>query len=280
MKEINNTQREKIFEVHVLASGSKGNCSIVRYGKSAVIIDAGISARRIKTGLKDFDIPLDTVEGVFITHEHSDHIAGLTQLSKEFSIPIYTKQATFREIQDKCTINPKLLVPISRHILDIGDLTIESFPISHDAADPQGFSCYGGAQKVTFLTDTGIVDKTMLGNMDESTMLVLEANHDPFMLQFGSYTPSLKRRVAGPKGHLSNEVTAQSLLMMKRPPELQVVLAHRSAQNNTIAKVEDTVGQILTQGGLHIGSDIKLSHGQPKEYVSMYELKEKNYGEQ
>jgi len=267
------------FEVHVLASGSKGNCTLVRYGKTAILIDVGISARRIKTAMKDLDVPLSYLQGVFITHEHSDHIGGLQQFIKETGVPIYTRAATFKEIQSRLKIHANACIPVTKHVLDVGNLTVETFSTSHDAADPMGVACYGGHQKMALLTDTGIVDDVMLGNMDESTMLVLEANHDPFMLQYGAYTPALKRRVAGPHGHLANEVTAQSLLMMKRPPELQVVLAHRSEQNNSIGKVEETISQILNNAGLRIGSDIHFLHGQPKECVSMYDIERRKPNE-
>ncbi len=257
------------FQIHVLASGSKGNASVVRYGKTAILIDAGISAKRIKEGLGKLQLSFTDLKGIFITHEHSDHIRGLLQMVKQTGLPVYTKEDTSKVLINHYGVDSKAFIPLGKKSVDIGSLTIEPFSISHDAVDPLGFSCYGGSQKGTFLTDTGVIDDFMLGHLDESTMLVLESNHDLFMLQYGAYTPSLKRRVAGPKGHLSNEATAQALVMMKRAPELQVVLAHRSEQNNTIQKVEETISSHLHSVGLRVGSEIIFQHGQPKECVSM-----------
>lgn len=262
------TQR-KHLETHVLASGSKGNAALVTYGRTAILVDAGISARRITAGLAELGLVPGDLAGIFITHEHTDHTAGLLQLTKRLDVPVYTRSNTYRAICIRQNLRSNQLIPLTRRTLDVGELSVEHFDISHDAVDPVGFSFYADAQKVTFLTDTGIIDDAMLGHMDESTMLILEANHDPFMLQNGIYPPMLKKRVAGPQGHLSNESAARALLMMKRPPELQVILAHRSEHNNTIGKVEITVSGILEEAGLHIGADIRVSHGQPKECVTL-----------
>lgn len=261
------------FQVHVLASGSKGNSTLIGCGNSCILIDAGISARRILTGMKELGYSPESCEGVFITHEHSDHVSGLAQLIKQTRLPVYTKGLTAKYLQQKHHIGEQNFIPLTKHIIDVGKFTVEAFKVSHDALEPIGISCYNGANKATLLTDTGLVDEFMLGHMDESTMLVLEANHDPYLLQWGPYPPILKQRVAGPQGHLSNEVAAQALLMIKRPPDLQVVLAHRSEKNNTVPKVEDTLGKVLHGGGLRIGVDVHLYHGQPKECISLFEGK-------
>ena len=122
---------------------------------------------------------------------------------------------------------------------------------------------------MTLMTDTGTIDDRMLRAMDESDMLVLEANYDPQMLRYGPYPPDLKRRVAGEYGHLSNESAAQALLMMKRPSNLQVILAHRSEKNNAVPVVNDTVHRLTGEVGLIEGKDFRIQHGQPKECVSM-----------
>lgn len=263
------TDEAKHFSVHVLASGSRGNATVVTYGETAVLIDAGISAKRITDGMKAIGIDMDNLQGICITHEHTDHVAGLPQMLKRFDVPVFTKKETWQAMGEKVEPYNKRLHAMTRHILDLDELTLEAFSLSHDAANPIGFSVYGGHEKVTLITDTGVVNDSMLGQLDESTMLILEANHDVQMLRQGPYIQSLKNRVEGPYGHLCNEVAAQALLMMKRPPQLQVVLAHRSEQNNTINKVSSAMAHILNAEGLKIGSDVVLMHGQQKETVTL-----------
>lgn len=263
------TDESKHFKVHVLASGSRGNATVITYGDAAVLIDAGISAKRITEGMREVGIGMNQLRGICITHEHSDHVAGLPQMLKRFDVPVFTKKETWQAMGEKVAPYNKRLHAMTRHLLDIDDLTLEAFSLSHDAANPIGFSCYGGHEKVTLMTDTGKIDDAMLGHLDESTMLILEANHDVQMLRYGPYMASLKQRVEGPLGHLCNEIAAQALVMMKRPPHLQVVLAHRSEQNNTVEKVGTAMSQILHSEGIQIGSDVMLVHGQQKSTVTL-----------
>lgn len=274
-KSFNDSARteEKHLRVHVLASGSKGNCTAIEYGSTLVLHDVGISARRITKGLKNLHIDMSRLAAIFISHEHSDHIAGLEQMLKQYDVPVYTKQDTWRALLQKKELPPKRLIPITRSSFEVGNLEIEPFSTSHDAVDPIGISYFGGLEKATVLTDTGVVDDTMLKYLDDSTKLVLEANYDPYMLRTGPYTYPLKQRVGGNHGHLSNESAAQALLMMKRPDYMQVILAHRSENNNTLSHVTQTIGKMLVDGGIKIGPHMYLQHGQPNMCVSMTEKK-------
>ena len=261
------------LEVHVLASGSKGNCTVIKKGNSVILHDVGISCRRIVNGLKELHIDMAQVEGIFISHEHSDHIAGLQQLLKRFDIPVYTKQGTWREIQDKLIVPKNQLIELTKGSLTLGNLILEPFAVSHDAADPIGINVFAGKDKATVVTDTGVISDNILRRMDDTTLLVLEANYDPHMLRFGPYQPFLKQRVASDEGHLSNEMAAQALLMMNRPDFMQVILAHRSENNNNPVLVTQTIGKMLVDGGVRIGPEMKLQHGQPNEIVSMKSVK-------
>lgn len=255
---------------HVLASGSQGNATLITYKDTCILVDAGISARRITQGLKELGLGLDQLAGICITHEHTDHMAGLPQLLKQCAVPVYTRAGTMREIVKRKGLDTKAFTVITKSSFTLGDLQVDTFRTSHDAADPMGLCCYGGAHKVTFMTDTGVVDDTMLKHMDDSHLLVLEANYDPQMLKYGPYPYDLKQRVASPYGHLGNEQAAQALLMMKRPDHLQVILAHRSEKNNAQPVVADTVMTALQAEGLRVSEDICLYHGQPKEKVSIH----------
>lgn len=255
---------------HVLASGSQGNATLITYKDTCILVDAGISARRITQGIKELGLRLDQLVGICITHEHTDHMAGLPQLLKQCDVPVYTRAGTMREIVNRKGIASKAFTVITKNSFTLGDLQVDTFRTSHDAADPMGLCCYGGNHKITFMTDTGIVDDMMLKHMDHSNLLVLEANYDPQMLKYGPYPYDLKQRVASPYGHLSNEHAAQALLMMKRPDNLQVILAHRSEKNNAQPVVADTVMTALQAEGLQVNKDICLYHGQPKEKVSIH----------
>ena len=146
---------------------------------------------------------------------------------------------------------------------------MEPFSVSHDAADPIGINVFAGNNKATIVTDTGVISDNILRRIDDTTLLVLEANYDPHMLRFGPYQSFLKQRVASDEGHLSNEMAAQALLMMKRPDFMQVILAHRSENNNNAVLVTQTIGKMLVDGGVRIGPEMKLQHGQPNEIVSI-----------
>ena len=269
-------QERRGMEVRVLATGSKGNAAIVSYKQTAVLIDAGISCRRITDGLKAAGIRPESLAGVFITHEHSDHVQGVKQLIKQYGLPIYSRPATCRELVRKDDLPESAFREITKRSLSVGDLTLEWFPLSHDAVDPVGFTCHGGRDKIGFLTDTGTVTERMLRMLDDSTMLVLEANHDPNMLRYGSYAPPLKERVGGDFGHLSNEASARALVMLKRGQKLQAVLAHRSEQNNTISLVEEAFTRVLGKADIGIGVDVGLLHGRQNECVILKSMQERS----
>lgn len=264
---------KKEYSVHVLASGSKGNATLVKYGDEGVLFDAGISGKRLVEGLNEVGVRPEKLQGICLTHEHSDHIAGVVQMMKRFAVPVYTKEKTWRMMQDKVQGYEHCFCPITKKSFVIGNFNIEAFPIYHDAIDPIGFSCYAGEDKMTIVTDTGYIDDEIMGNMEDSNLLVLESNHDLEMLKYGPYVMSLKRRVAGPYGHLDNTAAARAILAMKNKEDLQVVLAHRSEQNNDVNIINKTMSLILGNEGLRIGKDISLFHGQPKQIVSLYSKK-------
>ena len=136
------------LEVHVLASGSKGNCTVIKKRELRLLHDVGISCRRIVNGLKELHIDMAQVEGIFISHEHSDHIAGLQQLLKRFDVPVYTKQGTWREIQDKLVVPKNQLIELTKGSLTLGNLIVEPFAVSHDAADPIGINVFSGTTRL------------------------------------------------------------------------------------------------------------------------------------
>ena len=245
------------MNVTVLASGSKGNCLLVHDDCTTFLVDIGISTRRLKQELDKLNMHIEDIDGVLLTHEHNDHIRGLKTLSKRYSLPIYTRSATFRALPCLSEIPLDCCHPLPTDNLTIGKFTIKSFSISHDAADPVGYCIYHHGQrqtKLTIATDLGYVSNLVAQALEKSNAIVLEANHDLNLLQRGPYPWSLKKRILGPKGHLANNTAAQAINRLTQKPE-QIVLAHLSAKNNTPDIALNTISQSLNQDiAIHVAS--------------------------
>lgn len=253
------------FEVDVLASGSKGNATLVRVGDTAILIDAGISNRRLEKGLAACGLEPEQLNGIFLTHEHSDHITGLKQFAKCHStVPIFANEKTWACIPCRRDIARNQVRVIPRGCT-MGVLRVEPFKVSHDAADPVGYQLYYGDEKFTYLTDCGEINNTVERAADGAQVLVLEANHDESMLLHGPYPQALKQRIAGRWGHLSNRLAGQLLTDLVNPPQ-EVFLAHLSEKNNTPEVALETVSEQLEQEARTKG--IRLLVARQKEIVS------------
>jgi phosphoribosyl 1,2-cyclic phosphodiesterase len=232
-----------------IASGSSGNCLYVGSESTNLLIDAGISCKRICQGLGTFDLEDKDIHGILITHEHSDHISGLGVLSRKFHIPIYGTEKTLRQISEMENLgkidNNLFQVIQAGSSFSIGDLSIESFSISHDAADPVSYAFHEGSTKLGMVTDLGYYDDAIVGHLKESDLLYIEANHDIHMLQAGPYPYYLKRRILGDRGHLCNEKAAELVTELLNDSLKQVILGHLSKENNypdlALATVENEI---------------------------------------
>ncbi len=259
------------MQVHVLASGSTGNAILVKMGEAKILIDAGISTRRIKNALAGVGTAIEDLDGVLVTHEHRDHVSGLATLTKKYRLPVYTRQATWQAMYCQDTILPECRCNLEDS-LDIGQIKIEPFSISHDAADPVGFNLYYGRQKCSVATDLGFVTDTVKKALTLADVMVLEANHDVDMLKNGSYPWILKRRIMSNKGHLSNTDTGWTLARLDRRRHTKVLLAHLSQENNRPEIAENTVGAILREQGCCLNEDIELHVTYPDTTVSLKTL--------
>lgn len=238
------------FQVAVLASGSKGNATVMRCESGMVLVDAGISCRRITQGMQRLGLRPDNLDAVFITHEHIDHVQGLETFIKKYPIPVYASAGTWRGIKqtlprmDLQLCNRNILAPQTE--LTLGGLQVRSFSISHDALEPAGylFRCKG--HTFGYVTDTGYVSDVMKRELEGAEVLVLETNHDPILLKNGRYPPPLQKRILGTRGHLAN-ATAGHLLATLRTLPRQVFLAHLSQENNTPDLALSTVRSIVAQ---------------------------------
>lgn len=193
--------------VSMLASGSKGNAAYIRCGKTNILIDAGISCRRIEKGLKRYGCALGDLDAVFITHEHSDHVGGLATLLKRTDMPIYTTAETWQAMGRKTDGFDHRFVRLTRRVA-LKDIEVTPFAISHDAARPVGYSLRHGDAKITLATDLGYVSPDVAAAAAYADILVLESNHDEEMVRNGPYPYALQQRILGRWGHLSNKTAA------------------------------------------------------------------------
>ncbi len=237
------------MQVTVLASGSRGNATYIEMDGVRLLIDAGISATRIRKGLAAAGANAADLDGILITHEHQDHIAGLAMMLKWYHLPVFSRQATLASLLSAKHLPEDCLHAIEGEIT-FGDVHVHAFPTSHDAADPAGYRICGSSC-CALATDLGFVTQDVQRGIEGADALILEANHDPDMLRQGGYPWTLKRRILSNRGHLTNADAAWALVRMQKKPK-QVILAHLSEENNRPALAQETVEGILQQQGLGI----------------------------
>ncbi len=235
----------------VLGSGSKGNSIFLRSDNTNILIDAGLSARQIEQRLDSIGVKLNELDALLITHEHRDHLSGARVLAKRHPLPVYLNKATWRAGKPLLGEQTAIKHFENGACFKIGDLTIEAFSISHDAADPVGYIVHSARHKAAVATDIGHVTTLVKEKLKGAHLMVLEANHDLEMLKIGPYPWVVKQRVWGRRGHLSNEDSA-SLLRELYHSELQhVVMAHVSETNNCKHLVQQTMDNILAECASH-----------------------------
>ncbi|MGI6085024.1 MAG: MBL fold metallo-hydrolase [Acetivibrionales bacterium] len=249
-----------MIKVCSLFSGSSGNCIFVSYNDTAVLIDAGVSGRRIEAALAGIGESFDKIAGIFITHEHSDHISGAGILSRRHNVPIYANPTTWMAMRP---VLGKIKTEFVRYIelggsVTIGDITIRPFSIPHDAACPVGYNIYVNGKKLTIATDIGHMDKELLSNLEQSEMVLLESNHDVEMLRTGKYPWPLKQRIMGDNGHLCNDIAGQVVAHLARSGTKRFLLGHLSKENNFPELAYQTVRNALMDIKINPEKDVYL----------------------
>ena len=235
-----------------IASGSSGNCIYVGSDHTHLLVDTGISKKRIEAGLKELEIKGEELDGILITHEHSDHIQGLGVFSRKYEIPIYGTPGTVAGIQAASGLGelPSGLL----HTIQIdqgfqlGDIAVEPFAISHDANEPSGYRLENDGRSVAIATDLGRYDDYTVEKLKNLDAVLLEANHDVHMLEVGAYPYYLKQRILGDKGHLSNELSGMLLCDILHSDLKKIVLGHLSKENNYERLAYETVKLEVTLG--------------------------------
>jgi phosphoribosyl 1,2-cyclic phosphodiesterase len=244
-----------------LSSGSSGNCYYVGNGHHGILIDAGISASSIRRYMKIMNLPEQTLMGVLVSHNHTDHIRGLEVLSRRNSLPVFTTRniwnsilPTGSRITSDCIRN----IPL-RQSFALAGFEIEAFPVSHDAPETIGFHIKAGERKLTVVTDLGHICETSARYIKAANILVIESNYDEPMLISGSYPWFLKKRILSDHGHLGNHQTSSFLAENINDGLRHICLAHLSRNNNTPEHALGTLHKTLSDRGVTLNGHTSIT---------------------
>ncbi|WP_313132347.1 MBL fold metallo-hydrolase [Anaerocolumna sp.] len=234
-----------------ISSGSSGNCTFVGSKNTKLLVDAGISGKKIENGLNSIDVHPEDIQGILVTHEHADHIMGLGVLARRYNTPIYGTAETINAILRMKNIG-RIAEDLLHYVVpdksfQINDITVEPFSTSHDASNPVCYTFQSDGHKVGMATDLGKYDDYIISKLSDSEILLLEANHDINMLMVGGYPYYLKQRILGDRGHLSNDYSAKLLCKLLHDKLKHITLAHLSKENNYEELAYETVRVELNQ---------------------------------
>ena len=247
------------MDIVSLRSGSRGNAALIFSDKTKILVDCGVSGKVIEEALSSLDISPRDIDGIVVTHEHSDHISGIGVMMRRYKLPVWANEDTWLAMEGQIGKIDSNLEKIHNGEFEIGDIGIKSFNISHDAAAPIGYSFQKGEEKVSVATDIGILKKDIFEVVKKSKTVLLEANHDVNMLEIGRYPEHLKRRIRGDFGHLSNDDAGKAAEFLVRLGTENIILGHLSEENNYPNLAEKTVELALAEAEIIVGRDVKLS---------------------
>ena len=217
-----------------LYSGSTGNSLFVQSDTTKILVDAGVSAKKITEALNSISVDIDSIDAILVTHEHIDHVKSLSTLSTKYNIPVFATSGTWDampENKSKISLqNQKSFKLVDK--FEIGDIKISPFSIPHDAADPCGFNLLCNDKKISIATDIGHMTKDIIHKLEDSSLLMLESNYDPEVLKCGSYPYRLKTRILGPTGHLANSTAGKTISLLLESGLNTAILGHLSKENN------------------------------------------------
>lgn len=240
----------------VLSSGSTGNAMVVQTDEVKLLVDVGFSAKKMDALMKEREVAGSELDAILVTHEHSDHIKGLGAFARKYNLPIYANEKTWeelnRQIGEIADANKRVME--TGTMQDFGMLKVESFGISHDAAEPVGYCFYEGEQKLSLATDLGYMSSKVKEKITDSDALILETNHDVEMLRMGHYPWNIKRRILGDKGHLSNEAAGEALGDVMTGKTKSVYMAHLSRDHNMLDLARLTVNNLIEDRGISVES--------------------------
>lgn len=254
----------------VLASGSTGNAFYIEHGETKLLVDAGLSGRKIDQLFSQIGVNPEQLSGILVTHEHNDHIQGLGVMARKYDLPIYANEKTWQAMEKnigKIKTEQKFHFEADS-VQSLGSIEAESFSVSHDAADPMFFNFRANDTKVTLLTDLGYVSEKIKQKIAGANAYVFESNHDVSMLQMSAYPWNVKRRILGDYGHVSNEDCGLALSEVITADTERIYLAHLSKENNMKELANMSVDQVLRERGI----EIPLYDTDPEEATPLYEV--------
>lgn len=258
----------------VLASGSSGNATFIETDEHTFLVDAGFSGKKLESLFAGINRSMDDLDGIFVTHEHSDHIKGLGVIARKYGVPIYANEKTWKAMDGligKVPLEQRFQFDMET-VQSFGGLDIESFAVSHDAADPMFYTFHQNDRKLAIITDTGYVSDRMKGIISGSDAFVFESNHDVSMLQMCRYPWSVKRRILSDVGHVSNEDAAVAISEVVHEKDTKIYLSHLSQDNNMKDLARMSVTQTLETCGIITGEYVHLydtDADEPTELVTV-----------
>lgn len=257
------------FSYSILASGSSGNSFYIETDQKKLLVDAGLSGKKITSLLSEIGRSPEDLDAILVTHEHKDHIHGVGVLARKYHLDVYANPETWAAIDGQNMIGT--LDVSQKHIFDrdklmtFGDLDVESFGVSHDAADPQFYRFMKDGKSFVMLTDTGYVSDRMAGLIANADGYLIESNHDVQILRSGAYPWRLKQRILSDKGHLSNEDGAETMIRTIGNRTKKIYLGHLSKENNIKELAHMTMENDLARADLGVGHDFQVFDTSPDE---------------
>ncbi|WP_421668489.1 MBL fold metallo-hydrolase [Staphylococcus agnetis] len=270
----NNRKGGHLIRMSVLASGSTGNATYVESDKGSLLVDVGLTGKKMEALFDQIDRKISDLNGILVTHEHSDHIKGLGVLARKYNLPVYANEKTWTCIEKKDSRIPSAQKFIFNpyETKSIAGFDVESFNVSHDAIDPQFYIFHNNYKKLTMITDTGYVSDRMKGMIRGSDAFIFESNHDVDMLRMCRYPWKTKQRILSDMGHVSNEDAAHAMTDVITGQTKRIYLSHLSQDNNMKDLARMSVGQILREHDIDTVNDVKLCDTDKAQATPIYTL--------
>ena len=240
-----------------LISGSSGNAALIKENDTTILIDCGMSGKKLEQTLSLLDMACGDIDALVITHEHTDHVMGAGIVSRRYNIPIYITGGTYQNAALGKIPEENINIISAGNEFEIGNIGVKPFSITHDAAEPVGYSFFASGKKMSVATDIGNMTEDIFSAISGSDEIILESNAD--MLMYGVYPISLKQRIAGKLGHLSNSDAAKTALRLLKSGTKKIMLGHLSRENNTPDIAYQTTKNELTAADARLNNDVFLS---------------------
>ena len=265
-------QNNNDFQVSMLASGSSGNCTYIETPKRKILVDCGLSGKKIAELMKNINRDISDVDSILITHEHRDHVHGLGVLARKYGMDLFANEETWNAMPEsigKIKIEQKNIFEMGQ-VMTLGDIDVVSFGVSHDAAAPQFYSFQYEGKQFVMLTDTGYVSDRLRSLLKNADAYLIESNHDLELLRMGRYPWSLKQRILGDEGHLSNDDGALAVAEMLGDRTKRIYLGHLSRDNNIKQLARETAEGIFRVKDLGINKDFFIYDTDPSMATELF----------